>query len=115
MTDYTLRNTNRDVYPESAAFEDFWDTFVVPNFDETKGDHIVHQAIVSTLFSVMRSNLGEYEHGSADVEDVFEGIGEFNVDAEEEDAQSKNWRILLRMYSAVCGDILLSLQAHLRD
>lgn len=69
--------TNPDVYPITAAFE--------KEFEQRASRYYA----TWEAFKAMAGNIGEYEHGSADVEDVFDG----------EDINLNN-------YVAVCTDIL---------
>ena len=81
--------SNPDVYPETAAFEQKMGPLVAP-FAGAKP-----QSAILRMYSVMRSNIGEYEHGSVDIEAV---IGNW----------SDNHRDSVHIYRSVCEDVLLS-------
>jgi hypothetical protein len=89
------RKTNPDVYPVTAEFEQQ----VQSRIRELPGRF---QQPVAAVFQVMAENIGEYEHGSADVEDT---IGNWTDDNQE----------AVQIYADVCFDVMLSWMAKLAD
>jgi len=81
--------TNPEVYPITAAFEEQFKAFM-----PTLALHRV--------FKAMAANIGEYEHGAVDVEDV---VGNWSDDKKD----------LVRIYAEVCDDVLRTLAALARD
>ena len=94
--------TNPEVYPITYAFEEEYAMRVqlVPG-------HL--RQPVQALYEVMAGNIGEYEHGSADIEDVFEDLMPDPHTYHYEDERRAAWEKCMKMYSAVCGDVLMSL------
>lgn len=83
--------TNPDVYPITYAFEQE----MAPKVEEAEEG--LFRAAAQSLFEVMAGNLGEYEHGSADIIDVYESRW-----------PQRQQRVLLESYAEVCKDILLT-------
>jgi len=86
--------TNPEVYPITAFFEQ-----ATAKLDLGPcGKQVI---------SLMASTLGEYEHGTAEPEDVFQGVQGFDLS----DVDDKNERrqICLRLYKAVLEDMALVL------
>lgn len=54
----------------------------------------------SAAAGTMQDNLAEYEHGSVDIESVFEGAG-----------GRLSRAAMLRVYRMVCEDVVLSMQS----
>jgi hypothetical protein len=79
-----------DVYPTTASFERTVTEYMRANPPKNDRDARTIQAV----YRVMNSNIGEYEHGSVDVEDVFKDVP---------------MPSLLLAYRVVCEDVLQSL------
>lgn len=93
------------VYPITAAFEkdvdDVLHSWCVDNrVMEPKQD-------IRWIMNSMKSTLGEYEHGTADIEDVFRGV--IGLDLSDVDDNQERRKMCLEMYSAVLRDIALVL------
>jgi hypothetical protein len=99
--------TDAQVYPVAAEFE----TNMQPHLDKLSFGRRLRLQFV---YNSMRENIGEYEHGTADVDDVFEGIeglpGVPRHDPDDLDYDDRpDQARLLKVYAAVCEDLLLTI------
>jgi hypothetical protein len=94
--------TDPKVYPLTAKFED-WAR------DELKQLGPIPAATVRyslwDIYKHLKENLHEYEHGTTDVEVVFENLG---LDLSRIDDDDERRRLCLRLYCAVLEDLLLT-------
>lgn len=93
--------SNPDVYPLTASFEDWWKGM-------DKRWYCGNNAATKALFERCRDCIGEYEHGSADVEDVFDPDFNGLVEAALERDSVAYSKTMLKAYVAVCTDIILT-------
>lgn len=90
------------MYPITTEFEKLQSTLLDPVVVKLAP---VVRVGVQDLFVNMMHDIGEYEHGSVDVDDVFE----------ERSLAYVADRALVRMYANVCEDVLRSYLCMLKD
>jgi hypothetical protein len=88
-----MDKSNPEVYPITRSFEDWWEE------EMTVLRVPPASAALSELYRICRENIGEYEHGSADVEDLFDTAGLVTPESSAP---------LVRAYAEVCKDIILT-------
>lgn len=99
--------TNPDVYPVTAEFEQYTQAFL-DNCDRTRVSETTLRN-GQRLRNIMAGTIGEYEHGTADVDVVFdEEVSDTNFDDQDKPLPEHLRRKALKYYTEVCKDILLT-------
>lgn len=91
--------SNPEVYPVTAAFEKF-------AAEQTAGLDPTHG--LCRLSAIISEVIGEYEHGTADPETVFEEVSGLDLSGTGDDRERR--RTCLELYAAVCRDVVLSVR-----
>lgn len=102
--------TNSDVYPVTAGFEQWYEAALDRLF--TKDPQAKVPEGLNTAYEAVRTALGEYEHGSADVDQVFEGTDMATTYREYRASDLDDrplYRQMLQIYANVCTDVILTM------
>jgi|SRR5215469_2113776 len=93
--------SNPDVYPITAAFEQEFEGRLPKYFRTPSG-----LTSVQRLYEIIRETIGEYEHGTADVEDVFDDLID---DIRHTTDPDEFHRATMKCYAAVASDLLMTI------